>query len=764
MKKLFLTLTFVSFVLTSFAQMHLDIDGTESTLDTIASYQVGPGTCYTHYQLTKGNKVRNLFLLDIDLTNPYNKVENVAAYNSLGRTETLANMHKRLTSENHQMLAGVNCNFWCVSATVDAAPVQYQGLLGHPLQGTATDGVMITEPTNWNRGRKGGPAETEIGYLIIDKDKKAAVDDYAFDGKVKLAESEYPIQEINRCRVTEDENQITLYNFYAYNTGNSQHVTRAGACTEVVFKLAKWSINEDIECEVTSINNDGGTTINSETMGTLQGFGSGATFLNNFKVGDKFTINLGMYSRGHLTRPLVDQMVSGNAFVLDADTLTWRNWGEDYNYRDYPRPLLATNEAGNRLFFLVAQKPGLYTLEMCYILKHLGAYAATSMDGGGSAQMNIFGENMFATTEANPRGVANAIWAVSTAPEDNTADSVAFVDNMKTTVSSYATYQPKIRAYNKYGVLISSDYDDFTLTCEPASLGTISEDGKSFIAASTPGEGKLFVHSGDAVAAKAVEVKAGTVHINLDSVIVDKRGYAIEVFSTAEGNNYSVNPASVTWTIDDENVAAINEGVLSGVQTGTTMIHGVLDGISDELFVNVEIPEKPAMDFAALTIDTTYQVISARAGEISIENAVRCFGCPDSIAITITNDAAIKSATFSIRFHGITEPLTMQTTDAVEANTQHTYTINLAEFDGFTYPNAFPVIVEKVKFMLSKAKTNTDYHLSVNKVVVYYPNSKSTGLETLKNDDKPVQMVYQNGQIFIIKEDHMYNLNGQIIK
>lgn len=766
-KKLIASLVALAFVNSINAQLHVDMSGTDATLDTIESYQIGPGTTYTQYSMTKGSKQRNVFLVDVDLTNPYNKVENVAAYNSLGRTETMANMYKRLDAENHRMLGGVNCNFWCVGATITAnatATFQYDGLLGQPLQGTATDGVMITEPSSWNRGHQGGPNTQEIGYLIIDKYKNAAVDDYAFDGKVIIGENEYPIFEVNRPRVTENTDQITLYNYYAYNTTSNAHKSRTGACTEVVVKVSGWSINENIECEVISTNTTGGTAINDELTATLQGFGNGGTFLSELKTGDKFTINLGMFSRGHGTRPLVDQMVAGNGFVLDADTLTWRNYGESYNYSDYPRPVLGCNKEGNRLYFLVAQKSGLYTYEMCCILKALGAYGAASMDGGGSAQVNVYGQNMFATTESTPRGVANAIWAVSTAPDDDVADSIAFIDNLKTIVSSYAMYTPKIRAYNQYGVLISNDYQEYTLTCEPATLGTISEDGKSFTAAATPGEGKLIVHGGNAVTSKPIEVKAGKVYLRLDSILTDKRDYAIEVYSTNDGRDYYVNPASVNWTIDDSNVCAITNGTLNGVANGKTTIHGELDGITDDMQVTVEIPTTNAISFEGFVCDTTYQVATSRGANVQIENPIRFFGCPDSVTISITSNIDFEAEYAYVKLHTDNEAQMIHLEEEVAANTPYEFTINIGDLEGANDAACFPAIMERLKFNLKKAKTKTNYNLKINKVIVYYPNFTSTGLAEISNDKTAVKMVYQNGQIYILKDEHIYNINGQLMK
>jgi hypothetical protein len=83
MKKLILILTL--FACTSaFAQhgiinIQTNLDSTkilQYEIDTLESYQVGPGIIYTRFDITANTGVlRHCYIYEVDLTNPYNTVE-----------------------------------------------------------------------------------------------------------------------------------------------------------------------------------------------------------------------------------------------------------------------------------------------------------------------------------------------------------------------------------------------------------------------------------------------------------------------------------------------------------------------------------------------------------------------------------------------------------------------------------------------------------------------------------------------------------------
>ena len=48
-------------------------------IDTLESYQVGPGIIYTRFDITNSSTTRHCYIYEVDLTNPYNTVEESGA-------------------------------------------------------------------------------------------------------------------------------------------------------------------------------------------------------------------------------------------------------------------------------------------------------------------------------------------------------------------------------------------------------------------------------------------------------------------------------------------------------------------------------------------------------------------------------------------------------------------------------------------------------------------------------------------------------------
>ncbi len=573
MKKLFTLFATMLTILSIQAQSTVDINGTLYPIDTTMHYQAGPGVWHTRYTVNIKSNVHHCYILEIDLTNPYNTIEEWQSGQELGITQKMADAYNQMNTEKHRPIGGVNCNFWVVTSQNVGLT---QGMVGHSWCATARDGVLIGEPSDWNAGHG------ERGFVMLDRNKKAWIDEMTFGGVLTASDaSTYPIRDVNRTRVWNEANELTLFNHYL-----GSKPTRATEY-EVVFSTPEWKINGDMTCTVVSTNNTGGTII-PEGTGVLQGRGTARTFLENFKVGDTFTINLGVISANDATfRPDILQMVTGNCLVMRNGVLTPRNWNEDYNNRNYPRTMLATNNEGNKFWMMVAEKPGMYTDQMCALLKHAGATYAAGMDGGGSAQMCMDGAVLNPTTEGTPRAVANSIWVLSTAPDDSVVTRIS-TQAKEMRLPKYGVYDPTFVSYNQYDVVISLDQPGVVLSC-PDSTGYIGPNGE-FVCL---GNGTLTATYGEATTTVDVKiVETSGISMRLDSVLVmDDSDYAIEVIAHTANTDLGLLSGALTWRVEDETICTIDEnGVLNGLQNGRTKVYGTLNGVTDELIVNVEIP------------------------------------------------------------------------------------------------------------------------------------------------------------------------------
>lgn len=793
--RLFLSLSALWLAASLWAQSGtIDINGNSCPVDTLACYEVGPGTLYTRFDVNIGSTKHKMYLLTVDLTNPYVKIEEGQGREHMGSVEHMVDTHHRIDSAGHRPIGSVNCNFWCVSSQNTG---DWEGLLNQPFAGTAKDGMLIGEPMDWNA------PHGDRGYVMIDNLGKAWIRNMEFNGRLIKGSASRKVFDCNRPRVTPtNKNEICLFNRFI-------GTTRAlpDTAIEVVFlpvQGQEWAINDTMDCVVTSINHTGGSALTGQ-MGALQGRGTRGTWMqNNFQVGDTFQLLVGMYSAnqvpginvqlypsdynysGDSITPHVMQMVTGNCLVMANGDITYRNYNEDYNNKNYPRTMLATNNEGNRMWLLVSEKPGNYTAEMCAMLRHDGATWAAGMDGGGSAQMNLFGKVQNQTTEGSPRAVANSWFVVSTAPDDSTVAKLEFVDNLPTTVASYSSYTPHMRAYNQYGWLLGSDYSDFTLSCEPASLGTISADGRTFIASAGGGTGRLIAHSGNSTIFKQVTVLPGVLSLRLQDVLIDNREYSIEVYSTADGNTYPVSPAFLAWTVADETVASVSaEGVLKGLKNGSTGIQGSLGGETVTINVTVQIPAEEVVSFFTMpeaqsewTLQNNYGPISwiystpgvdefaftvnsARGPQVKMIGSLNLYSLPDSMKFVVKSGVDLKSITFAAKPASASSVMPAAKSPVVADDGTASVVYKPSDFGGDAADIAtYPINLQTITFTLQNVKVNTEYTIALQELLLYYHNTQRTALEDLPATNSDVHKVLRNGQLLIEKDGVVYSVTG----
>mgnify|MGYP003304860078 FL=1 len=507
-------------------------------IDTLESYQVGPGIIYTRFDITNSTSTRHCYIYEVDLTNPYNTVEESHS-TTMGNTERMADAHVRLDAPGHRSIGSVNCNFWIVSSQDEG---KYNNLTGVPCTGQVRNGKIGTNITNWNIGH--GQADPilgrtqDIGYLMIDDQKRAHIDQFSWDAHMTIGNQSMPISEVNRNRSNPGDNDLVMFNS---DMGTKATLTKEAIDTrlgnnlpliEVVVKLEQdWAINQHIFAEVVSTNTTGGTII-EDGYAVFRGRGTAKTFLETAAIGDTVQFIIGMYESHSLERPNIKQLSAGNCYVLREGKLTNRNWNEDYNNKDYPRTGFGVSQDHHTLWLMVMEKPGMFTHEMASILRHFGAYEAAGADGGGSAQFNLGGEILNPTTEGTPRSVGNSIFLFSTAPDDS------IVTEMRTSATfmmlpKYAAIKPEFLGYNQYGMLIDKDLSGVRLSCPPET-GYITDKGE-FVCL---GNGTLTAMYGEASLPIEIQLIDNVKpYIRLENVLISNHmPYEIEIFGEVNSN------------------------------------------------------------------------------------------------------------------------------------------------------------------------------------------------------------------------------------
>ncbi|MEA4936572.1 MAG: phosphodiester glycosidase family protein [Paludibacter sp.] len=773
-----------------FSLYSINISGVEKKMDTLEYRMIGPGIQYTKFQLPE--YPLSAYLLKIDMTNPYNLVETFQAGNQAGKTEAMTTAYSRLNAASHNSLAGVNGNFWIVSG--QGQPTE---LLGVPHSGSAMGGEMITDPNNWNRGHG------SIGFAMIDANKKVWIDDVTFAGKVSIPnKGEYPVSQINRIR---GENELVLFNNYL-GVGKTTRTDNNG--TEVFIKPidnTQWNTNQEVKCVVTRIIANQGANVLQSGESVLSGNGAAQTFLSALSSGDTLSVHMGIKTLTDNQYPSVQEMITGNALVMKNGTLTDRNTNEAYNSQLYPRTGIGTSQDGKILFLIVIDKKGTSigasTASMCEILKAFGAVHATSMDGGGSAQMMLEGQIVNNPADGKERPVANGWFLYHKAPEDNNITKIAF-DDIRSELPSLAMYKPRILAYNQYGVLIDKELENYTLTCSEG-LGEITADG-AFIANGSATSGTLTVTYNNASVTKNLNITSGVMCFRLDSVLIDNQlSYPIEVQSLSNAEVLSIPPALLNWQIQDNTICKIENGLLKGLSNGKTKIYGSIGTANDSLLVTVEIPDKNVMiydDFSnssnewklsassqlsaslsssdlptswtpGLAVNITYK--SGRLPFIKLTNQKPLYSLADSIKIIInTGDMLIDRVLISLRANNSKLTVAKEFNSFINdgRNTEIVFALN--DFFDTSDIAVFPIWLDNFNFYLKTMTENQSYALAFKEIQLIYGASDLSGIENPATEKgyhiypNPVQksdmQVHFNEQTDMIDYE-LFNISGQKI-
>ena len=778
-------------------QTNLDsTDIKQYAIDTLESYQVGPGIIYTRFDITaKTNDIRHCYIYEVDLTNPYNTVEESHS-TTMGNTERMVEAHKRLDAPGHRSIGSVNCNFWIV-ATQDEG--QYNGLTGVPCTGQVRNGKIGTNITNWNIGH-GNPdpvlgRKQDIGYLMIDADKKAHIDQFSWDAHIAIGNQAMPIIEVNRNRSNPSDNEVVMFNS---DMGTKSTLTkedinkRLGTdlpLVELVVKLEQeWAMNQHLFGEVVSINYTGGTKI-EDGYAVFRGRGTGKTFLETAKVGDRVQFIMGMYESYSGARPNIKQLSAGNCYVLREGRLTNRNWNEDYNNKNYPRTGFGVSKDHNTLWLMVMEKPGMYTHEMASILRHFGAWEAAGADGGGSAQFNLDGQILNPTTEGQPRAVGNSIFLFSTAPEDNV------VTEMRTTATfmklpKYAAIKPEFLGYNRYGMLIDKNLPGVKLSCAPET-GYITEDGY-FVCL---GSGVLTATYDEAsLPIEIVIVNEANPALRLNNVLIsNKTPYEIEINGEVDNKQFKVLPSAVEWAIEDNTICNIDEdGVLHALNNGVTTIHGKLGETTMTLNVQVEL-----IDTDILLWEDMVNVDERWAVKASVTSWKTDFKTDDNggsylymdynggrvAQLSITADTLLYSTPKKLNLKMTPQgdlieriDLGLTTNNGIDGNyacvditPNEPLSINLDLDSLFNVNNdiaIYPIKLKNISFTLNKKAEKKEYNIPFEGIYLYYDSKVSTDLENTQIPPTQEHKVYKmlhNGQLIIINNNKIYNILGHEI-
>ena len=749
-------ITFLSFWCLSSILVFADvvIDGKTYSVDTIVHRQVGPGMMHSILRLP--SYPMNVYIMEMDNTNPDNRVETTFSRGRLGQLEFIDEAMVRNRTATKRPIAACNANFWVVSTTQPAA----QFMLNYPWGGVIrNDTVIVNSSTNadiWG----GGPGNT--GATAVDVDGKIHAGRWMWNLTVRSPKVQdgapQNIASVNRRAI---RGEMALFN-EAYgltrvfeNRWVSYNEKGENESLNLFLRLKEgesWAVGKDMVFEVVRITVRDGSALgaNNDYDACLTCTGNSKDLMAPIERNDELIINIGVSTNDpgspHIT-PQIESLVEGNATVMYRGELTERNFNESYNSQVYSRTAYGTNAEGTHLYMIVIDKSlspiygrsaGATTAQMCQLLKCLipDVYNVVNYDAGGSALMYVDGDYVNTSTENNARRVSCGWMMEAVGEEDNEIASIGFADyHVKMPI--YSSYTPVIWGYNARGEIVDHDVKGFTLSCDE-TIGTTNRE--VFTASSNPIHGTIMATFNGMTATLKVTTFEAWPAIKLKpTIVVDDRPYPIEVVAEVDGGTYQYNPSLLGWSVYDNEVAQVKNGVLYGMNNGTTQLHCQIGDLFDETEVSVEISDtsyiyEPWTDWSlkasghknlSLTEDGTlaYTYGNSRVAYMSLNKNVRFFGLPDEIGFTFTSDVPVEKVLIDLRNYEFSKSNIMTfapDSGYFSAGEEHRIVFDLEAMGGVQSVSTYPLTLHYIRFEMEKGLEAADHTIQLSNVYAHY--------------------------------------------
>ncbi len=732
-----------------------DIIGETYQVDTLFHAQVGPGTTQTSLLFTGATYDLRAFYLTIDLTDPNVSIRTVCGQDQLAGGETTSSMAQRHSTEGAQYFAGVNGDFFYTSGSTKNGV----STIGTPTSSCIVDGEFYKTSSGNQQFAidvNGIPFVGQTNY---------------YTSTATFGDNTVLFKGVN---VSSPDNGITVYTPRYYGATDSD-----AGCAEVTARLADgetFSPGKSCRMVITGTPSTVGNMDIPEDGFVIHGRGSnvegGTTigafdFVNSLKEGDEITLNSVVLMDGESVVP--QQMISGNPRTVgNGETLDTEDQRGDAS-SFHPRTGIGYGDNKTKVIMMVVDgrstiSHGARTSQVADIMRYAGATDAINLDGGGSSTLytQALGIRNI-PSDGKERADGNAIFVVSSAPTDNEIAKISFADWGLKDFPCHGIYKPVIYGYNKYGVLVDTDVEGFTLSCE-ASLGYIKEDGETFVANGSGLHALTATYNGLTATIPVMVLEGEGMSMRLDSVVNDTfRSYPVEVESANPYREQPVilDPASFTWSTNDGSIVDIDAetGVLKGLTDGEAMVECVMGEFSDELKVLVQKPTSHVMaidpdmdvntwsitqtggrDITAEALDNgmklTYTGASGRNPYIRLTKTVQVWSLPDAIRIRINpHDAPVSSMVLSL-YDGLNNNVNYTPEVTLTPNAENVIEIATKQWTDSADMASYPIKLGYINLKMGTSTSGTEYTIDIPGIEAVYNAVSSGGVNAVPAADE----------------------------
>ncbi len=619
------------------------LDKSTFQVDTLYHAATGPGITQTSLMLSGAAKER-IFYTTIDLSNQYADMKVTTANDNASGYATLSSVCKRKTVPGKKYITGVNADFFSGSQALGSAVVDGRPVLS---SSSSRPSWYITDQ------RKMG-----IGYV-------------QFKGTATCNGDSHAMAAINGGR---GSNALVLFTD-AY--GSSYKTNGLGLEVAVKPIDGAPAFVGHLKVEVLAQPSVNTIALKSDQWALSGNQGTPENFLKNLKPGDIVDLS---FDTALPVAGNIRDLAGGYPVMIrnnKLQTIT-PSGGYEHVVENHPRTCIGYNSDRTKAIILVCDgrssiSSGMTVSMLAHVMKQLGCSDALNYDGGGSTEMYSYDFGIInRPSDGSERAVPDAVWAVSIAPADDTPVKIAFEAHSTVSAPRYGCLTPRIYAYNQYGDLIDTNFQDYTLSCDN-SFGEISVDGKSV---TLTGEGchALTATFGSSTVSIPVEV-SGAIEgkILVSKTVIDNiHPFIVPCGAEINGEIIPVDGALLSWSSSAPSVASVDEnGIVHGISNGEAVITGKNGDYSGSITITVESVTKASeeLDLTATNwtlsksgmnsashsndngnLKINYNIKTARSANFTLKNEQKLYSRPDRICMEFSaGEKAVKSIVVSFK-------------------------------------------------------------------------------------------------------------------
>ena len=764
--KLSSLLTLFAVPLLASAANNVNLCGVDYSVDTLFHAKVGPGTNQTSLRLqeVEGPGILRVFYSTIDLNNPIVTFESTKGSDMVAGGATIPDQAAMHNTEEKKFFSGINTDFGMVTGTASNGVSQ----ICSPVHSMVNNGQIFRTHTTCTEA---WPS------LFFDESGLPTVAPVDFSkGEVICDDKKIALTVINHIMA---ERGVALFTPLYY--GTMDQGWNANACAEVTLRKLEGDIvspGKSLTFEVVSGVSHTGDKNYSGDEYVIAGKGDGKTFIEGLKIGDILKVTPRAFANGKEIFPI--HLCTGNPHILkEGITLHTEGDREDASSR-HPRSSIGYNADKSKFIMMVVDgrssaSNGVYTMELADIMRYAGATDAMNVDGGGSSTLYLDKLGVRnVPSDGHPRVVPCGLFAVAKAPEDNNVAEIRFVD-WAMEFPKYGIYTPKFYGYNKYGMLIDTDVQGVTLSCD-AKIGEVINDGATFYGTGDGCAALTANYNGLSASIPVTVAESDKVNFRLSNVLIDNvREYPIEVNSVVGEKEMPISPTALSWSSDNSDIASISaDGLLKGISDGVAVVSGKVGNFVGNLNVKVEVPTGESMPvYRDFPTDATIKQVggtgikisefekgfklnytgkSGRGQYIEISKTYPIWSLPEKLRIRINpGDAKISKITATAKnAFGVIESVWTATESSVPNNEETEYYFNVKDWCDPTDIAVYPITLEKLRFAMSGSVAGKAYEISVPKFEAIYSQQQGGIVENTVSSG--LKVYSSNGEIVVVAD------------